>query len=67
VTIRDNFDRLQAKTAGVGSHGDGDVMGDLAVHNPHGCWHTLGSATATVLGAKHDGVVLFDVRVGCIT
>ena len=67
MTIRDAFDRPWATTAGRGSHGAGDVMGDVAVHNPHGCWHTLGPATATVPGTEHDGVVRIDVRVDCIT
>jgi hypothetical protein len=62
VTIHDSFDRPWALTAGKGSHGAGDVMGDVVVVNPYGCRHELGPET---VGTKLDGVVLIDVRVDC--
>ena len=60
VTIRDTFDRPWAATAGRGSHGAGDIMGNIVVVNPNGCWHELGPETVGT-----DGAVLIDVRVDC--
>jgi hypothetical protein len=47
---------------GVGAaqgRGAADIMGDVTVYNPHGCWCDLGNTTG------QGGIELIDVVVGC--
>ena len=65
VTIRDRRDRPWAAYVGAGGigaahvRGAADIMGDVTVYNPHGCWCELGNTTGP------GGVELIDVAVDC--
>jgi GH18 family chitinase len=63
VTVTDSRDRPWARFVGAPSGGVGDLVGEVSVHNPHGCSHYLPVAK----GRSPPQEAVLDLTVNCMT